>query len=299
MTAHETTRDNQRKTNQRKTHRRSKARSAAVAALGLIGLGLGGGGCDSQADPSYRGEPLMSIAGTVEAALNVGEVEVGILWLTTSVDFDLICKGDFETASGEPSECTNACGTPTCINLESWNECIQGCADVTFWNVEVRTPENLFVTGGIGQTTAAQGEFPAQFSLDVLEPPPPEALIRNEEGEEVAIGLFVALDPSGAPWHFDRSQPGFPDWLLGGSESHVLLFAPNGLSPDSTWSLSLGFAIDAGYQLMKLEPVACEPDESDCSDDGSDLNPVPDGEASSVSLRIAAPETIAFPYLSE
>jgi hypothetical protein len=50
---------------------------------------------------------------------------------------------------------------------------------------------------------------------------------------------------------------------------------------------------------MKLEPVACEPEEDDCSDDGFDAHPVPDGEASSVSLRIAAPETIAFPFLSQ
>lgn len=68
----------------------------AVAALGS------GPGCDSQADPSYRGEPLLSVAGQVEAALRVGEVEVGILWLTASGEFDLECSGEVVTASGAP-----------------------------------------------------------------------------------------------------------------------------------------------------------------------------------------------------
>jgi hypothetical protein len=273
------------------------ARYAGGVALGVIGLGLGAG-CDSQADPSYRGEPLMSITGNVEAALSVGEVEVGILWLTTSEDFDLICTGEFETPSGEPSECTAACGEPTCDNLDVWGECMIACADVTFVNVEERTPSARFITGGIGQTTAAQGEFPAQFSLDVLEPPPPEALLRDKAGQKLAIGLFVALDPSGAPWRFDLSQPGFPDWLLGGSDSHLLLFAPEALTPDGVWSAALGFPMGAGYQLMKLEPAACEPEEDDCSDDAYVL-PVAAGDASSVSLRIAPPDTIAFPFLSE
>ncbi|MEY2931037.1 MAG: hypothetical protein RL033_1786 [Pseudomonadota bacterium] len=292
MIKHETTRDKHRNTTTRKV-----ARYAGVGALGLIGLGLGAG-CDSQADPSYRGEALMSITGNVEAALSVGEVEVGILWLTTSEDFDLICTGEFETPSGEPTECTNACGTPTCANLESWDDCIESCPDTLVYVYE-QIPNAKFITGGIGQTTAAQGQFPAQFSLDVLEPPPPEALIRDKTGQKLAIGVFVALDPSGAPWRFDLSQPGFPDWLLGGSDSHMLLFAPEALTPDAVWTTALGFPMGAGYQLMKLEPTPCEPDEDDCSDDGAEAHPVSAGEASSVSLRIAPPDTIAFPFLSQ
>lgn len=73
-----------------------------VVLLAATALGIAPG-CDSQVDPGYRGEPLLSVAGQVEAALSAGEVEVGILWLTASRDFAVECTGEAETVGGEPS----------------------------------------------------------------------------------------------------------------------------------------------------------------------------------------------------
>jgi hypothetical protein len=250
--------------------------------LALSGFGLG---CDSQADPTYKGDPLLSVSGKVNAALSVGDVQVGLLWLETVGDFDVICTGEATTASGEPSACVAACGEVTCRGLDAWGDCAQSCPDVT--NVEVmdRVPENPFFIGGVGQTTPTIGEFPAQFSLDILVPPPDEALIGSATGERLAIGEFAALDPAGAPWHLDLTQlPHYPDWLLGGSERYVLLYAPEAIPDSSIWTLVLGQPLSAGYHLAELSAT---------DDDGAPF--VLDADPTQVQLLIAPPDTIQWP----
>jgi hypothetical protein len=260
-----------------------------VPRIGALGLALAVGGCDGQAEPSYRGEPLMSVSGRVEAGLSSGEVEVGVLWLTSDSEFDLVCTGE-ASASGQVSACALACGEITCATLDAWDACASSCPDVTEVVVDVRPPSAPFLTGGVGQTTPVVGEFPAQFSLDILEPPPAEALIASTTGERLAIGSFAALDPSGAPFRVDLSQlPSYPPWLLGGSESHILVFTPDGVPEGSLWSQASGLTLEPGFHL--LEVLAAEADEQ------GELRRVPDGEASQVSLRIAPPDTIAWPLM--
>jgi hypothetical protein len=84
--------------------RRVSGRAGATTALGLA-LSVGPG-CEGQADPSYSGEPLVSVSGQVEAALSGGDLEVGVLWLTAESDFDLVCTGE-STPSREESSCVN------------------------------------------------------------------------------------------------------------------------------------------------------------------------------------------------
>jgi hypothetical protein len=261
-----------------------------AAALGvLLGSGLG---CDGQAEPSYRGEPLVRVGGQVDAALTVGDVEVGILWLTATTDFDLVCTGS-SVPTRDESACVAACGEITCQTLETWGDCAQACPDVTEVLVDVRPPSLPFLTGAVGQTTAAIGEFPAQFSLDILEPPPAEALLGSVTGEFLAFGMFVGLDPAGAPWRIDSiEEQGYPDWLLGGSESHYLLYAPDAITDRSIWSFAFaGLTLTPGYHLM--EPVP-EPEEEE-EDPGPAAREVPAGDASQVLLRIGPPDTIAWP----
>lgn len=276
------------------TERARGLRYLGVAAIVVAASGIGLG-CDSQADPSYRGEPLLSVTGQVESALSVGEVEVGILWLTTSRDVDLECTGEAETLSGAPRACVAACGPVSCDTLDSWGECAESCEDVTNIQLLAGVPADLFVTGGIGQTTPAVGEFPAQFSLDILEPPPPTALIGSSTGERLALGLFVGLDPAGAPFRLDAGQPELPSWVLGSSLSHALLFAPDAVPQGSIWSTLLGFELAPGYQLVQALPQ-CENLDSDC-DQGLGIEPAPDAAAAQISLRIGAP--IVLPLLQQ
>jgi hypothetical protein len=269
-----------------------------LGALAFAGAALGAG-CESQADAGYRGEPLLSVTGHVEAALSAGPVDVGFLWLTMSGPFDLICTGEAETESGEPSACAAGCGEVTCDNLESWADCAESCSDVAAVHVDAVPPSDSFLTGGIGQTTPAVGEFPAQFSLDILEPPPPEALMRDASGQELGIGLVVALDPSGAPWRFELGQLEQPSWLLGGSMSHLVVFAPEAISEDSPWSRALGFTPGAGYQLVELSHGPCDDPEADCKDGEDRLGlPVPPGDASQVSLTLGPPGNVELPILN-
>jgi hypothetical protein len=256
-----------------------------------LGLILGSGlGCEGQADPSYAGEPLVSVSGQVEAALSVGDVEVGILWLTAESDFDLVCTGE-SLPSREESACVAACGEISCETLESWGDCAEACPEVTEVFLNARTPSVQFVTGGVGVTTPVVGQFPAQFSLDVLEPPPAEALIGSVTGERLAIGMFVALDPAGAPWRIDSSQgTHYPEWLLGGAESHFLLYTPDAVGESSIWFDALAATLPPGYTLM--EALTPEEDEEE---EGLAGRPVPDTDTASVLLRIAPPDSIAWP----
>jgi hypothetical protein len=257
-------------------------------------LGMAAGlafGCDGQADPSYRGEPLMTVSGQVEAGLNVGEVEVGVLWVTSTGDFSLECTGE-ANASGAPSACAEACGEVTCETLAAWEACVDACPDVTFSIANAVTPSVPFLTGGVGQTTPAVGEFPAQFSLDILEPPPDEALIASTTGERLAIGLFVVVNPGSAPFRFDLSEPpDYPEWLLGGSDSHMLVYSPDGLTEDSLWSQASGLTFGTGFHLIEVTLVPEDSEEDDT------LVVVPGGDASQVGLRIASPDSIAWPLL--
>lgn len=213
------------------------------------------------------------------------------MWLTASVDFDLVCTGQ-STPSSESSACVAACGPVTCEGLERWGDCVEGCSDVTEVLLDVRPPSLPFLTGGVGQTTAASGEFPARFSLEILEPPPPEALIGSVTGERLAIGLLVALDPAGAPWRVDLTTArGYPDWLLGGSDSHFLLYAPDSIPDGSIWSAAFGgLTLGPDYHLMEMVP-----DEEADELDGPPAREVSGGDPSPVVLRIAPPDTLEWP----
>jgi hypothetical protein len=266
----------------------------SVVVLLVLGSCVGAGvGCgESQADPSYEGEPLVRVNGQVEAQLSVGgDIEVGVLWLTAADELDIVCTAEVRTES-EPSACVDACGELSCETLEAWEACIDACPDVTFQVVDARTSSVPFITGGVGQTTPAVGQFPAQFSLDVLEPPPAAALIGSSTGERLAIGLFVALDPAGAPWHLDLTQSGYPDWLLGGSENHFLVYAPDGIPAGSLWStVTDDITLPPGYTLMELTVEETEEGYNEL------LRPAPDGDASSVHLKIAPADNIAWPAI--
>jgi hypothetical protein len=261
-----------------------------VAASLAIALALG---CDSQADPAYQGEPLATVDGRVESALSVGDVEVGVLWLTAesseqcSDSFELICTGEV-TVLAEPSACADACGEADCESLEEWEACVEACPDVTNVIAEAKTP--LCITGGVGQTTPAVGAFPAQFSLDILEPPPAEALIGSATGERLAYGVFVAVDPAGAPWRLDLTQlPDFPDWLLGGSDSHFLLYTPDSITASSTYGAAFQSELAPGFHLMQTFL------EIDGDEEVAGARPAPPGDAAEVLLVIGPPESIALP----
>ncbi len=270
-------------------------RWSRVARGGGLMLGMGfAAGCDAQADPTYRGDPLVTVQGQVEAALGTEEVVVGVLWLTgggpACGGASVAVQCSVEASGLEPTdpECIAACGEPSCDDLEalaSFEECASACGGETGFSINVT--QNVCFSGAMGQTTPVVGDFPAQFTLDILEPPPDAALTPSDTGERVVFGVFVALSPGGAPWVLESGHlPPFPDWLLGGSDSHALLYAADPVTPSSSWGRLLNGAFDAGYQLMEAAP----------EDEGVGLRPSLPNSESSIRMRIAPPDSIAWPF---
>lgn len=274
----------------------------------LVCLGLTGSGCDAQVDPTYRGEPLLTIGGRVEAALSAGDVEVGVLWLTpTSDQLEIDTECFIQPSPEPPGPCAAACGTPSCDDvfaLDAWSACAEACegplgVDDIIVNVRAGR-EGLLFAGAVGKTVPAQGEFPAQFRLDVLEPPPDDVLIRSSTGERIAAGLFVALDPAGAPFVLERGDAGAPPWLLGGSNSHLLMFAPDGVSRQSEWGTLLSLEVEPGLRLVEIvvEGESGEDRAEEVAEEevGERYVPVLDSEAAEVRLIVADPTTFRWPF---
>ncbi len=222
-------------------------------------------GCDSQADPQYVGEALIELGGHVDALSgSEDDADVGVLWLTGSASDG--CSGPYVGCSVSSSgafspdadfECAAACEEPAshCEDpdaYQAWAECQTSCGLPT--EVSVQIQSRTCFEGGVAQTTPVDGEFPAAFNLDVLQPPPGEALMPSDTGERVAIGLFVAVDPSADSMSFSRRDRERPAWLLGGSETHVLIYVGDPVSEDSTWGRHLGGAYAEGYHLVKVRP---------------------------------------------
>jgi len=233
-----------------------------VLRTGGAGLLLAGGiaACDAQVDPGYQGEPLLTLKGQVQSVVvSAPEADVGVLWLTS--DAANGCSGpqqsgvQFSSGSYNPDvdvACTDACGPlpEGGEGLEEWEVCQHACGS----DVEVGfiTEYHACVDGAIGQTAPVVGDFPAQFSLDMLLPPPRAAFMPSDTGERVALGFFVALAPQARSLELSfRSEP--PAWLLGASETHVLAYAADPVDADSSWGHYLGGALSVGYHLMRVD----------------------------------------------
>jgi len=234
--------------------------SACRASSALLLLGAVEG-CDAQVDPNYQGEPLATLKGRVTALAGApSAAEVGVLWLA---DAEGSCTGPERMCSGSSTgttgsspantPCTAACGAmPECEAeaIDQWQGCLNACgSDI---EVSIQVEHRACFSGGVGQKAPVVGDFPAQFSLDVLSPPPAEALLRSDTEERVALGYFVALEPNEGPLILDTESREVPSWLLGGSETHILVYAADPIGADSTWGIYLGGAYAVGYHLIRV-----------------------------------------------
>jgi hypothetical protein len=257
--------------------------------------------CDSQADPTYQGEPLTTLKGRLGVRSGTPEAaDVGVLWLA---DAEGTCTGPEQSCAVSSSgsfsasvdqTCIDACGEmPDCFDadkVEGWVSCQNACgSDV---EVHVRAEYHACFSGGVGQTAPVVGDFPAQFSLDVLSPPPSEALLRSDTGERVALGYIVAILPDSGPLVLGREEDP-PPWLLGGSESHVLVYAEEPIAADSSWGIYLGGAYAPGYHLIEvIFGNRCGLPRLDAYDD-------PDSESDMVPMSDGAPANDTTPPSSE
>jgi hypothetical protein len=237
----------------------------------------------------------MTITGQVQAPLSAGELDVGILWLRSTQDpIQVVVNCHIELSAEAPSSCVAACGVPSCDDLErlrTWQECSSSCDGPTgVSSLTAKLDTDTQVAGAVGQRVHVEGEFPAQFRLELLQPPPDDVLIHARTGESVALGLFVALDPAGAPFVLDGDAPGLPPWIQGASETHLLLFAHESVPRDSDLGTILGFGVAPGFQLLEVtrDPFAS-------SGEAANFLPVPASEATHVQLRVDDPASLRWP----
>jgi hypothetical protein len=123
----------------------------------------------------------------------------------------------------------------------------------------------------------AEGQFPAEFTLNVYDTPPEEALVRGEadsSGEQprVAMGHVIAAAPD-APlvWHDGDELPGdVQDTYAGFSENYLIIWLEEALPPNSWTAYQVGQrdeGLAQGYHLIKITEREEPPDYFVCIDE--------------------------------
>lgn len=130
-------------------------------------------------------------------------------------------------------------------------------------------PEDALVVAEWGQVGAMfgfdrtvaeiEGEFPAQFSLTLYEPPPEQVLYNP--AEQVAWSGVYPFDPEAEPMialahivALGRDAEGKPDPynVLGASEQHALLYAADAIEEGSLAAEMFHATLPAGYHLVQI-----------------------------------------------
>lgn len=150
--------------------------------------------CDGLAPPEYRGEPLLSVRGSI-----------------TSV-------------TGEKLD-------PRLVPAVAW---MDDGDDARF----------------LLQDVDVRGDFPANFTLNMLEPPPEGALF-EEEGSEMAIGHIIAADPD----HPSATSGDSPwDYVKGLSDNYIIIYVDDRVPEGHLLAAYFnGYAeIEVGMHLVEM-----------------------------------------------
>lgn len=171
---------------------------------------------------------------------------------------------------------------------------------------------------GFGESVAeVEGEFPAQFSLALYEPPPEHVLHNPAEpwvfpeghpfdpADEatIAIGQIVAVakDANGDP---------DPSAVLGGAEGHLVLYAETDIEEGSLTAEMIGASAPAGYHLVEVLPQDPEAEEDvvTCQAAATDLDEWHEcgfvqgwalaANDSEVAVRLVDSSELSLPYFS-
>lgn len=117
----------------------------------------------------------------------------------------------------------------------------------------------------IVERVSVTGDYPANFTLELLEPPPVEALTdftTRGEPDETRLGLAIIASS------FDCDE-NFPvdggRCIFGGASRMALVFAEDDVIPGTLTANFLGTTLEPGYHLLQYEPNFATHDEyGDC-----------------------------------
>ena len=261
--------------------------------------------CDPQVDPDYQGEPLGTLMGNVVSEdSSTSGAEVAVLWFTATDDLE--CEGPVRECSygfggmeGSAFECAMACPEPAACEedaLATWESCVSECGRVVTVDSEVSF--SLCASAAVGDKVAIEGQFPASFTLDLYDAPPDVALLQSPEGgQPAALGFFVVVEPDAA-LEFDESN--LDDGrIIGGSETHVLLYAEEAIEADSPWGRYLGSGFPAGFHVLQVIDGGkeCDLPGGECAYYTDTLVPASDNLETEIVLHLAPFDQVEWPAL--
>ncbi len=276
-------------------------------ALPLILLALSSYACSPQVDNNYSGEPLASIRGAVSSNAAPTAADVAVLWFSNQGGE---CTGPITSCSGggggdvEAIECAEACGPMPDVcdaaSHEVYGACVQACG----WSHSFQISWDLCVDGASGERVSVEGEFPAAFTLDLFQPPPDDALLADADGLRLAYGWFIVADPDVETITLSLYDDAPPQAIIGGSGTHVLIYAADPITADSNWGQYFGSALEVGYHVVEVVPgVSCDEPPVDpepgytCFATPNTYALSAEDLATEISVELAAFETIAWPSL--
>ncbi len=263
--------------------------------------------CDAQVDNNYSGEPLALIRGSVSSANQASSADVAVLWFSTSSD---TCSGPNVGCSGggggpaDPMSlaCVEACGPEPDICNAQMQAPYQACLEQCGWWAGFSIDWSLCVDGASGERVSVTGEFPAAFTLTLYQPPPADALITDDDGLRVAYGWFIVADPNVETVTFAVNEPP-PSGIIGGTGTHVLVYAADPIPADSNWGQFLGGAYEVGYHIVEVVPgldcgeVMPQPGDPPCISQSDAYKPTPDDLATELSVELTSFESLDWPSL--
>lgn len=235
--------------------------------------------CDPQESPSYEGEPVARLRGSVVAVDDApDQAQAAILWYTSDLQEcqgpTLSCGYAIGGSDISAIQCVDACSDPVCTPeaADTWTACVRACGDI-----EVSTDLEFegCAAGGVGEAVdLSVDSFPGNFELALYDVPTDDKFLRGQDdGPRVAMGVLVALS-SEAPDVFDFLD-GDAEFqtILGGVTTHFLIYSADPIPSDSAWGQYLGGAFDVGYHLVRYDAdVDCETFGDACSvDDDTEI----------------------------
>ena len=264
--------------------------------------------CSPQVDPGYSGEPLATIRGAVTAEASATAADVAVLWFSNESG---LCEGpSFNCSAGiggpegiGAEECVDAnCGASpgecTPEAQDSYAACVAACG----WVWSYSPAFELCVDSAAGERVSVSGEFPAAFTLDLYQPPPESALLVDADGLRVAYGWFIVAASDAETIALDLNEAP-PSSIIGGTGSHVLIYAADPVPADSSWGRFLGGAYEPGFHILEVIPAetTCKPlpwgNGTYCSTTSTRYAPSPDDLDTEIGVILTAFDKIPWPGL--
>jgi hypothetical protein len=284
-------------------HRHAAPRRSLVLTLCAAGPLAFGAGCDPQADPGYGGERLARLQGTVSSeAAPTTEADVGLLWMRPTAD--PACEGPVlgcaAGGGGSDDVCIQACAFDYASCDVEAGEAYVACVEACGGTASFEVLWGLCEGAGVGERVAVDGVFPARFTLDLLGPPPDEAVRADADGLRAAVAYIVAVDRSVRDIEVDLGTQAGVSAIVGGAPGHLLVYAAQELPATSEWGRYLGGETFApGYHLVTSTPREPQCDDAGgCSgNDGHVRAPAPAGLDTEIEIELAPFADVAWPEL--